>query len=306
MVCGLFCCILAVISLGSVPPLFYGIKYNSFTKAADIASVYEPGRYLIGPFNGFLLFPSDVQTIEFSDLPELAPLGMRYEPLHTRTKEGLGLHLQVAMQYKLIKESLGKLYVEFNMNYEPVFTSSVRDTLIKAASEYEATQLWEERKEFGDIMQNMVDKVLRKTYAECWGFQFMVMDLPDDFEDSIVRTQVQKQSMLIREQEQLSAQIRAETSVIQAEFKRLVRVIVAGGQANYTVITKGAHATAQQRKLNVESEVLASVKERLSLSAAELLRYQKYGALDDIPEARVLFGFSGSQQILLVQATAAP
>merc|ERR1719245_1684418 len=106
-------------SLGGVPPLYLGIKYNHFSKAADTSIVYEPGRYLIGPFNKFLLFPATTRTIEFSTpstLPEQD--GLRFPPLHTRTKDGLALHLQISLQYMLNKEQLGKLYNEFNQNYE--------------------------------------------------------------------------------------------------------------------------------------------------------------------------------------------
>jgi len=296
--------ILAVLSafgaaacLGAVPPLHLGIRYSTFSKAADLADVYHPGLYIIGPFNNFILFPSDVQHIEFTNIERIKSAGLRYAPLHTRTKEGLGLHLQVSLQYRLIPENISALYSEFNQNYEQVFVSSVRDVLIKAASEYEATQLWEERDLFSQKMQKMADKELRKTYAECWGLQLMVIDLPNGFETSIVQTQVQKQMMFIREQQQASTQIRAQTSVIQAEFDRKVKVILADGQANYTITTKEAQANAEKQKIQTESEALRSIRQRLSIDPAGLIRYQQYGALEDLEEAVVMFGFGKDQAV---------
>merc|ERR1719401_2720824 len=106
----------------------------------------------------------------------------------------------------------------------------------------------------------MVDRELKKTYAGCWGLQLMVIDLPDDFEHSIVMTQVQKQSMLMKEQEQISTNIRAKTSVIEAEYARQVKVIMSQGRANYTVTTKEAAAQAQQKKIEIESEVVGTLK----------------------------------------------
>jgi len=194
---------------------------------------------------------------------------------------------------------LGQLYSEFNQNYEQVFISSVRDILIKAASEYEASELWTDRAGVGNSMQKMVDKALRKTYAECWGLQLMVIDLPDQFEASIVRTQVQKQAMLMREQEQQSTKIRAETSVIKAEYDKKVKVIMAGGQANFTLIQKKAQAHAQQNVIDTESSVLAGVKSELGLPAEGLVKYQKYGAMDEMEEASVYFGFGDASQVLV-------
>ncbi|CAJ1339891.1 unnamed protein product, partial [Effrenium voratum] len=142
IICGALC-VLALIavtvsSIAAVPVLNLGIKYSTFTKAANLNNIYTPGLYLIGPFSNFILFPSDVRHIEFSNLERIETAGLRYAPLHTRTKEGLGLHLQVSLQYRLIPQNLSALYSEFNQNYEQVFVSSVRDVLIKAASEYEA------------------------------------------------------------------------------------------------------------------------------------------------------------------------
>jgi len=292
------CAIGAVFSLGSVPPLKLGIAYNQFSKGADLHKVYHPGRYFIGPFNNFILFPSDVRQIEFTNNNRIMPTGLRYAPLHTRTKEGLGLHLQVSLQYKLVPEKVSQLYSEFNQAYEQVFVSSVRDVLIKAASEYEAQQLWQERESFSQKMQTMVDTELRKTYAECWGLQLMIIDLPNGFEKSIVETQVQKQMMLIREQQQISTKIRAETSVIEAEFARKVKVIMANGQANYTVVTKEASATAEQNKIDAESEALTIVKEKLNLHPEGLITYQQYSALDDLDQASLMFGFEDGEGII--------
>lgn len=292
------CVAFLVTSLGAVPPLHLGIKYSTFTKAADMNQIFGPGLYMTGPFNNFILFPSDVRNIEFSNIDRIETAGLRYAPLHTRTKEGLGLHLQVSLQYRLIPQNISSLYSEFNQNYEQVFVSSVRDVLIKAASEYEATQLWEERDIFSQKMQQMVDHELRKTYAECWGLQLMVIDLPDGFEQSIVQTQVQKQMLFIREQQQVSTKIRAETSVIKAEYDRKVKVLMADGHANYTVVTKEAQANAERRKIQMESEALAIVKKSLHLSPEGLVRYQQYGALDDLNQASLMYGFGPDQALL--------
>ncbi|CAE8581277.1 unnamed protein product [Polarella glacialis] len=296
--CLLLAVIAAAMSLAAVPPLYMGMRYNQFSKAADTENMYDTGRYFIGPFNKFLLFPSSVQSIEFSNEARIRPSGLRYEPLHTRTKEGLGLHLQVSLQYKLRKQELGKLYSEFNMNYELVFVSSVRDVLIKAASEYEAMQLWQDRVKVGETMQKLVDKELRRTYAECWGLQLMIIDLPDGFENSIVQTQVQKQMMLISEQQQYSAKIRAQTSVIEADYERQVKMIMSQGHANYTLVTKSTLAKAEQNKIDVESEVLQSVKQTLGLDPESLVLYQKYGALDDLVDANLIFGFGADQMLI--------
>lgn len=291
--------IFAAFSLGAVPPLHYGIMYNIFNKQANIEDVNGPGRYFIFPWNTFLLFPADVQTIEFTGEPRLEASGLRFPALHTRTKEGLALHLQVSLQYQLDADKVGHLYREFNKNYEQMFTSVIRDTLIRAASQYEAFQLWEEREKVGMKMQEMVGAALERTYAKCWGLQLMVIELPNKFEGSIVKTQVQKQKVATRSYEQEATQVRAITTVIAAEFDKKVTVIKAGGKANYTFATKEAQAKARSHTLHVEGDILKSIKDNLQLNPQDLIRYQQYSSLQSLENASLYYGFQDNTQILI-------
>jgi len=301
-ICLVVTAVFAAFSLGAVPPLHYGIRYNLFNKAADIENIYGPGRYFIGPWNTFLLFPANVQTIEFTNEPRLGASGLRFPALHSRTKEGLALHLQVSLQYQLKFDQIGSLYREFNKNYEQMFTSTIRDTLIRAASDYEAFQLWEERAAVGEKMQSMVDTALKRTYADCWGLQLMTIELPDLFEKSIVRTQVNKQKVSTRQFEQEATRVRAQTKVIAAQFNRKVTVIKAYGMANYTYACKAAQAQARFNTLGIEGHIITSIKDKLSLNSEELLQYQRFSAVQQLENASVLFGFDENTQILMSPA----
>lgn len=301
---GAACCLVvsalvAVTSLGQVPPLYYGIRYNYFNKYADIDNIFGPGRHFIWPMNTFVIFPSDAQNIEFSNEASLPVSGRRYPALHTRTKEGLALHMQVSLQYLLNGPKVGALYKEFNLNYEEVFLSTIRDTLIKAAAEYKAAQLWKNRKEVGMEMQRSVNNALSTTYATCWGLQLMDIELPDIFDKSIVMTQVQRQNATTMSYSQVATVIRAETEVIMAQFNRNVTVIRATAEANYSLTTKKAKAQARSNILDIEADVLKKVQERLALTSEELVEYQQYTAIQQLNNASLFFGFEEDTKVLL-------
>jgi len=289
----------AWLSLDAVPPLNTGIRYNHFSKSADTSRTYGPGRYFVGPFCKFLLFPSDTQNIEFLHSTGLATEGQRYDPLHTRTKDGLGLHLQVSLQYQLQTAKLGRLYEKFNLQYQDVYVSTVRDTLIRAASEFSAQQLWKERPHFGNHMQAMVNQALQGLYAECWGLQLLLVDLPDSFEYTITQTQVQNQLMRTKEMEQVTRTIEAETGTIQSDYAKQEQVILADGHANYTVTTKEAHAHAQQNRIDNEAGVMHNISFELGFIGEDLVYYQRYGALDDLEDSRLFYGFGGAAPMLV-------
>eukprot|EP00929_Paragymnodinium_shiwhaense_P072453 TRINITY_DN36776_c0_g1_i1.p1 TRINITY_DN36776_c0_g1~~TRINITY_DN36776_c0_g1_i1.p1 ORF type:complete len:384 (+),score=82.43 TRINITY_DN36776_c0_g1_i1:84-1235(+) len=298
-VCLAFFAAVVAFSVHAVAPLTYGVRYNFFYKSADTDNVFGPGRYLIGPWSTFLVFPSSVQTVEFTSEPMLDKGGVRYPSLHTRTREGLALHLQVSLQYQLEEDKVPKLYAEFNQNYEQVYISIIRDTLIRTAADYEAIQLWENRRLVGDRMQTLVNESLSKVYARCWGLQLMVIDLPIKFENSIVATQVQSQKVSTEQFAQQATQVQAKTKVIEAEFARRVKVIKAGGHANFTVVTKTARAQAKQKVLDTEAQVLETVRKQLGLKAPDLVEYQRFSAMKVMEDATLFYGFGEGTQVFM-------
>lgn len=298
--------ILAVTSLKAVPPLTYGIRYNAFTKVADTEYVYQNGRYLVGFWNNFILFPESVQNIEFTNDPNMLAFMQRMPALHSRTKEGLSLHLQISIQYKLQRANIGKLYAEFNQQYESMYISSIRDVLIKTAANYHGNQFWREREQMGGRMQAAINEELEKTYATCWGLQLMVIDLPKRFEDAIVNTQVQKQLIVTHQNEQLATKIRAQTRVIEADYKKKVKVLMSRGQGNFTYITQVAQAKARRRIIETEAKVMGRVSKSLGLSPADLVKYQKYSAITQLENASILYGFDNTPVIVQGSPRAQP
>lgn len=291
--------VLALFSLQAVPNLHYGIRYNTAGKWADVDNVYTAGRYLIGPWNTFVLFPAVVQNVEFSNTFGLAASGHRYPALHTRTKEGLALNLEVSLQYRLKEAQVGKLYTEFNVDFQNFFVSTIRESVIKVAADYEAYQLWDQRKEVGNQMQREVNAVLNRTYAECWGLQLLDIALPKAFDQSIVQTQVQNQAISTEKFAQESTQIRAMTSVIESQYEKEIKVITAAGEANYTLITKTAKAFAKKLVLDTEAEVLQKIREELNLVKGNLVTYQKYAALPSMENASLFYGFGDDSKVLV-------
>jgi len=290
---------LAVTSIHAVPPLHYGIRCNQYNKWVETDQTYQAGRYFLGPWNSFLLFPAAVQSVEFTNEVLLQQLGARFEPLHTRTKEGLALHLQVSVQYKLNPDKVGELYQEFSHDYENFFVSQMRDTLIKVAAEYEGSEFWERRAEISETMQRTLANTLKRTYADCWGFQLMNIELPPDYDEEIVKTQVVRQNIATQEFEQIATQIRATTDVIEAEFAKKVKIIKAHGIANQTLQVKWAKAKARSHTLDVEAEILDKVKARLKLDTDSLVEYQEYGAVSMLPNASLFFGFEDGSGVMM-------
>lgn len=250
----------------------------------------------------FVIFPATVRTIEFSD----RPWQHTSRKLHTRTKEGLGLHLSISFQYQLIPEDIPKLYALTNSNYESLFTRIARDQLLEAAAVYEGPQYWLQRKEIGQHMMRLVDGQLKNSYATLWGLQLLLIDLPDQFEHSITMTQVQKQMTKTRENEQVAAGIRADIEVMGADYNRQIKIIQAGADANYTLNTKLAEAEAAKRKIDAEAEALAYTRKELKLTGMGAVEYQQLTAYAGLENATFLANVLGTTPVISAGAKPAP
>lgn len=275
-------------SFSSVSQNEYGLLFNWVTKTIS-PEVYHGGRHFIGPWNNFVIFPATVQTIEFSERGEHRST----ESLHTRTKEGLGLHLSIAFQYKLIKEQIPELYKLTNTMYEGLFTRIARDQLLESASEYEGPQYWKQRADIADRMAERVGKSLNTSHCNLWSLQLLDINLPTKYEDSITETQVQNQLIQTRLSQQKAAAIRADTEILKADFDRRISVVQAGAQANFTMRTKLAQATALSRKVDAEAEALEYARKAMHLSPEESVRYTRLMAYSNLENATILSDVAG-------------
>jgi len=280
-------------SVGQVDQNDYGLVMNWVTKTIG-TDVYHGGTHMIGFWNSFVRFPATIQTIEFSERPWMHTASS----LHTRTKEGLGLHLGISFQYKLNPDHLPKLFALTNTNYEGLFTRIARDEILEAASEYEGPQYWLERRKIGDHMRRLVTAQLKQSYASLWGLQLLVIDLPDQYEMSITLTQVQKQMASTRSAEQVATGIRADIEVMSADFARQIEIVQAGATANYTLATKLAEAEAAKRRIKAEAEALAFTRKELKLSAAGAVQYQQLGAYAGLKDSTFLANVLGTTPVV--------
>ena len=272
-----------LISMSCVEPLEYGLPYNRFTKTIG-KTVYSSGRYILNPFKSFLIYPSNLITIEFSSSKKATS-----NPLQTRTGDGLSLTLSVSFQYKLIKEEIPKLYNLANINFHSTFVRISRDIILKVGGLFNATSYWTEREKISKTMLIELDKELSKAYANCVSLQVIKIELPKSYEDSIVMTQIEIQKANMRKFEQIAELIRQNTSVIISEAEQKIKVVNASGLAEAYRIKAFANAMALNKTVNAEKDAYSKVMEILKLKQGDLVEYALLDSIKGKKKSRILF-----------------
>lgn len=157
------------------------LSYNTITRVVDEVPVEEPGTYFTGVDHGFLCFPKLVQTIEFA-----GDGGANGPALHTRTREGLDIELDMSIEYRLIPGELKQLFDKVNMDYLPFYeqlaASSLRNTVSKNPAE---NFLNNQRANVSTQMQLDLNERLNPFHATVITVNMRSVNLPDEFEFAI-------------------------------------------------------------------------------------------------------------------------
>jgi len=200
-------------SFSRVGPLEYGLHFSNWNNKmvmndAGTVDVYTGGRYFIGLGHTFITFPTNCVTLDFANEPMA-----KNQPLATRTKDGLPVTIEIALQYKLRPDALLQLYTELNIGYEAAFVRNARDALLEEAGDHLATEYWEHRKRIGELMLERLQSAPGlNEFAEITGVQILTVTLPSAYERSIMQTQVSVQEQKKAAFEQAVEQVNSETS----------------------------------------------------------------------------------------------
>jgi regulator of protease activity HflC (stomatin/prohibitin superfamily) len=276
--------------MDSVEPTEYGMTYNVLTKTAGMDHIYEGGLYFLGPVQRFIKFPATVTHIEFSDSPDAHAV-----PLETRTKEGLGLILHVAFQYKLYREDIPKLYKLTNVRYEETFIRQAKNVILEQASEYNAPEYWEKRSEIGTAISKKLNQTLSTTYTSVIAFQMIQIDLPTSYEDSIVQTQVEVQRKETKRYEQKATTMRESINVDVSEADKKAQIIFATADATAIRIINQAKSEAINNTIYNEKLSYKHAGDLLGLDATSgLIDYIQLLNIMKNQESQLIVGMKNS------------
>jgi len=251
--------------------------------------VYRGGRYFIGLGHTFITFPTNCVTIDFTNDPMA-----KNAPLATRTKDGLPVTIEIALQYKLKPDSLLQLYTELNIGYEAAFVRNARDALLEEAGDHLATEYWEHRKQIGELMLERLSTAPGlMEFADIRGVQILTVILPSAYEMSIMQTQVSVQEQKKAAFEQAVERVNSETAQLVNTYNNTVTVLLREASAEAQQIKQNALARARYNTIMAEAAAYEEAQDQLGLDSTQLAAYRWYHTMMDDPNGKVLVNMDG-------------
>lgn len=281
---GCCCCltivgiILTLVSIKTVEPIEYGIKYNSISKTVD-DQVFTGGWYMIGPQYSFITFPSTLQNIDFTTFPNA-----QHGPINVKDSGGQDIQLSISVQYRLQKEKIHDLYTEYQKDYEVrminYIDSEVRDTVKAFAKD----QFWanDGRKAAGEMLRKDINKrLLEKTYATCESLQIIHVGLTQAQEDGLLKTQLATQQKKTSEKQYQADQVRSDIAVNKEQAVKNITVIEGEANATSTNILAIATQTRTKNELTALQDAYKALIDETQITGDQLTQFIYYNDLQD-------------------------
>lgn len=233
------CCILSVFGIIALPMSFKSLAQGRYALELNwrsqqiLEKVYtEPGLYFLGMGNMFVEFPSTFQTMYFIkdhtgvEDDEESP-SIKRAPLRARSLDGLEMIVSISFQWQLNKQSLKPLYnilgggEKENTLYNDEFVRFARAAVVESCANYAADSFFTNRTTITDDMFQKVTAAFTRPDIgldiTIQGLQLREVDLPNAFDDEIIRTQEQMQEVEVALAEREEQKITMQKELMVAE-----------------------------------------------------------------------------------------
>merc|ERR1711871_149426 len=187
--------------------------------------VWPPGRHFVGPYVDFVKFPTTWTTVQFTGNTSQGDRDR--QQLSARTRDGLRVHIEGSFQYKLkldgkdlvqLYKNFGKPKEDENVRpYEDAFMRFAGDSIRNVAANFTSFQFFSNRTLISSQMESAINETISGVLGvHCKSFQLLSVDLPDEFDSALQRTEVARQAIVQADYQQKTADIQARTAVIEA------------------------------------------------------------------------------------------
>jgi regulator of protease activity HflC (stomatin/prohibitin superfamily) len=317
LVCCSLCCFASIFGIIALPLSFssleqgkYALELSWTTQKVGNEVLKEPGLYRVGLGNMLIQYPSTFQTMYFvsdksgitEEDDEEVHQSIQRGPIYARTKDGLEMSVSCSFQWQLQPDSLKPLYEILGGGtleesyYRDEFVRFARAAIVEACTKFEADEFFRYRVQITDHMLNHVRAAFqdpaRGLHLTISGLQLREVDLPNEFDVELVKTQEEMQEVLVALAEREEEKTKMEKDLEVAE-------------KNLEQVEQEALGAAEQTRLTNEARVtqLLILAQKQADANAEILKMfvndtDPYARLFEVMELRALSSHDSTKMLI--------
>ncbi|CAH6421358.1 SPFH/Band 7/PHB domain protein [uncultured virus] len=241
------------------------LVYHNISKEFDRGQTpLEQGRYALQPGQ---------HVFRFKRVYVLHQLTGEDHAVQCVSADGLNLRLDITFQYRLQKDHLVDMFLEFGRGYEPVIVLRARAAILDSCGEWTATDFYYNRQAVQTDMLIAVDRNLELLYCDGGFLQLINVQFDTDFMNSLQNTQaaIQEISQALNERNQ--ELIKAQTEVLRAQQWAAFTSTNANAEAQVVAAAAVAQAMSINTTLKAQTEAYSGITDALRLDGSGLINY---------------------------------
>eukprot|EP00929_Paragymnodinium_shiwhaense_P046481 TRINITY_DN23664_c0_g1_i1.p1 TRINITY_DN23664_c0_g1~~TRINITY_DN23664_c0_g1_i1.p1 ORF type:complete len:322 (+),score=101.04 TRINITY_DN23664_c0_g1_i1:117-1082(+) len=275
--CGcLCCCFWTIFTIVAIPLSFksleqgrYGLLLDWQTQKVSEEVISEPGMKSVGLGNTLIEYPSTFQSMYLA--ADYRPSQHAHNDIvrgavRARSMDGLEMKVSVSFQWKLETLALHELYTILGDHlYQDEFVRFSRQAVVLACADFRADQFFTNRTLIADRMESAMAEAFNKPddglSVSIKGLQLRQVDLPDNFDAEISRTQEEMQEVEVALAERDELKTAKQQDVVVAEQRKNALLEVTKGRVQAIEIESMATV-----------DMLLQLQEEVAVSNALILR----------------------------------
>lgn len=279
--------ILIISSFSNLEPTEVGLRYKGAACSIDKTEIFQGGRHFLGPSQSFFIFPKTTQIIKFS-----RDAGSDDTYLQARTSDGLAVQLQVSFNYrlKLDVSEINSLYMKFLDEPKKFYIRFARQAIRDAASEFAVFDYFANRDAVISKMQQRVRESLGEVHANLESFNLLNVMVPPEFQSSIERTEIAKQSIELAENDLANEKLLASNTINKARKEKDAVRFRMQAQADAYQYQKQQEVQGLKRKLEAESNAYKALAKELKMENYDLLQFAFVDSMQGFTGGEIIAG----------------
>lgn len=178
------------------------VMFKKFAGGLEKDNIIRPGFHTKAPWNDVYIYDVQENTTE--------------ENMDILDKNGLSIHVDVSVRYKMIEDKIGYIHETFGTNYvQKLITPEVRSAVRQVMGRFTAEEIYStKRAEVESTIKSECEKILQANNVTMVTLLIRSIQLPDQIRIAI-------ESKLQQQQEAFAYQFRLDKEKSEAERKRI-------------------------------------------------------------------------------------
>ena len=204
-------------------------EYGIFGSKGVVQKDFGPGWHRdLGPIDSWVFFDGTVQTLEMTKVPERGSMRGR-DDVQVQSDDGYAVSVDVTVKYSIENGKAHRLYEDTGSGakYKTIVRNESQKACIALFGKMKTEGFYnpQERRDTAEGVKQLLVKSLEDNFVEVIDVLIRDVQFDPEYENKIRKKKLADQEVELNKSMGKAAEMRGKTQLIEAETKKLVKII---------------------------------------------------------------------------------